>query len=118
MPHPRENCFSPASSRLYGRYRKGDHYVEDTNNTARIDFAPPPGIPALPYIPNLGTNPTTSNPAGTGLRGAIGSGSSYVIANLDGAFTKYYEATLEQQWRGNGDKLIVDGSYTWSHYYG
>jgi len=106
------------SSRLYGRYRKGDHYVEDTNNTARIDFAPPPGIPALPYIPNLGTNPTTSNPAGTGLRGAIGSGSSYVIANLDGAFTKYYEATLEQQWRGNGDKLIVDGSYTWSHYYG
>jgi len=106
------------SSRLYGRYRKGDHYVEDTNNTARIDFAPPSGIPALPYIPNLGTNPTTSNPAGTGLRGAIGSGSSYVIANLDGAFTKYYEATLEQQWRGNGDKLIVDGSYTWSHYYG
>ncbi|MGZ4779998.1 MAG: hypothetical protein ACXV5L_12430, partial [Thermoanaerobaculia bacterium] len=48
--------------------------------------------------------------------GAIGSGSSYVIANLDGAFTKYYEATAESEWRGSS--LIVNGSYTWSHYYG
>lgn len=99
------------SGRLYGRYRKGDNFVEDTNNTARVLFAPPPGIPRTPYIPDLGS---VSPP--NGLRGAIGSGSTYVIANLDGAFTKYYEATMEQQWRG--DKLILDGSYTWSHYYG
>ncbi|HSY49158.1 MAG TPA: carboxypeptidase regulatory-like domain-containing protein [Thermoanaerobaculia bacterium] len=99
------------SSRLYGRYRYSDDFVEDTNNTARVLFNPPPGIPQTPYIPNLGSGASHS-----GLEGAIGSGSSYVIANLDGAFTKYYEATMEQQWRG--DKLILDGSYTWSHYYG
>jgi hypothetical protein len=103
------------SARLYGRYRKGDHFVEDTNNNSRT-FNLAPGAPQNLFIPNLGTNPSSSGAPGTGLRGAIGSGSSYVIANLDGAFTKYYEATMEQEWRT--DKLIVDGSYTWSHYYG
>ena len=44
------------------------------------------------------------------------SGSSYVIAELDGAFTKYYEGTLETEWKN--DKAFVRGSYTWSHYYG
>ncbi len=99
------------SGRLYGRNRKGGHYIEDTNNTARVDFNPPAGVPREPYIPNLGTvNPPT------GLRGAIGSGSTYVIANLDGAFTKYLEATTESEW--HGDKTFLRGSYTWSHYYG
>ena len=46
----------------------------------------------------------------------IGSGSTYVIAELDGAYTKYYEVTVESEWRG--DKAFVRGSYTWSHYYG
>ncbi|HYM62676.1 MAG TPA: carboxypeptidase regulatory-like domain-containing protein [Thermoanaerobaculia bacterium] len=99
------------TARFYTRYRKGDHYMEDTNNTARIDFNSPAGIPKEPYIPNLGTVVPP-----TGLRGAIGSGSSYVIANLDGAFTKYYEATMESEW--HGDRMFVRGSYTWSHYYG
>ncbi len=93
------------SGRLYGRYRKGDHYLEDTNNNARIIFNPPPGIPQELYIPHL-----------TDLRNAIGSGSTYVIANLDGAFTKYYEATMESEWHGT--KTFLRGSYTWSHYYG
>jgi len=105
------------SGRVYGRYRKGDHFVDDTNNNSRT-FAPPPGSPRDLFVPNLGSVPNKDNPAGSGLLGAIGSGSTYVIANLDGAFTKYYEATMEQQWRSGGDKLIVDGSYTWSHYYG
>jgi hypothetical protein len=39
-----------------------------------------------------------------------------VIAELDGAFTKYYEGTLETEWRS--DKAFARGSYTWSHYYG
>jgi carboxypeptidase family protein len=93
------------SSRLYGRYRKGDHFWEDTNNTARIDYNAPAPIPQTPYIPDLNQK-----------RGQIGSGSSYVIAQLDGAFTKYYEATLESDWHGN--KAFLRGSYTWSHYYG
>jgi hypothetical protein len=93
------------SGRLYTRYRKGDHFLDDTNNTARADFNAPSGTTHDPYIPNL-----------TAIRTAIGSGSTYVIANLDGAFTKYYEATAESEWRGNN--LTLNGSYTWSHYYG
>ncbi len=93
------------TARLYGRYRKGSHFWEDTNNTARVDYNPPPGIPQTPYIPNL-----------TDQRNQIGSGSTYVIAELDGSYTKYLEATVESEYRG--DKTFVRGSYTWSHYYG
>lgn len=93
------------SGRLYGRYRKGDHYWEDTNNSARIDFEPPAGIPRELYIPDLDQKLS-----------AIGSGSTYVIANLDGAFTKYLEGTAETEF--NGNKTFARASYTWSHYYG
>jgi hypothetical protein len=99
------------SGRVYTRYRKGSNYLEDTNNTARIDFQSPDNIPKAAYVPNLGA----VSPA-TGIRGAIGSGSTYVIANLDGAFTKYYEATAESEWHGTN--LTLNGSYTWSHFYG
>jgi hypothetical protein len=93
------------SGRLYTRYKKGDHFVEDTNNTARVVLNPPAGVPQTPYIPDLSDR----------LK-AIGSGSTYVIANLDGAFTKYYEATAETQY--NGANFFVNSSLTWSHYYG
>jgi hypothetical protein len=93
------------SGRLYSRYRKGDHFWEDTLNTARIDYQAPAPIPRTPYIPDLDAK-----------LAQIGSGSSYVIAQLDGAFTKYYEATMESDW--HGDKTFLRGSYTWSHYYG
>jgi hypothetical protein len=93
------------TARLYARYRKGAHFWEDTNNNARIAFDPPAGIPRELYIPDLDAK-----------RAQITSGSSYVIAELDGAFTKYYEGTLESEWRG--DRAFVRGSYTWSHYYG
>jgi hypothetical protein len=93
------------SARLYGRYRKGSHFWEDTNNNARVLYNPPAGIPRELYIPDLSDR-----------LAQIGSGSSYVITELDGAFTKYYEATLETEWRGQ--KTFVRGSYTWSHYYG
>jgi hypothetical protein len=91
--------------RIYGRHRRGSHFWEDTNNTARVAYDPPPGIPREPYIPNLDEQ-----------RAQIGSGSSYVIAELDGAYTRYWEATVETEWRGS--KFFVRGSYTWSHYYG
>ena len=41
------------TGRLYGRYRSGSHFWEDTNNTARQAFNPPPGIPRDLYIPDL-----------------------------------------------------------------
>jgi Carboxypeptidase regulatory-like domain len=93
------------SARLYARYRKGAHFWEDTNNNARVAFNPPADIPRELYIPDL-----------TQQIAQIGSGSTYVIAELDGAFTKYNEATVETEWRGS--RAFVRGSYTWSHYYG
>lgn len=93
------------SAKVYGRARKGDHYIEDTNNDARLLADAPANIPHELYVPNLSQ-----------IVGAIGSGSSYVIANLDGAFTKYLEGTAETDFRGSRGTL--HGSYTWSHYYG
>src|SRR5205085_1594201 len=80
-----------------------------------IDFNAPGNIPHEAYVPDLCNTSQATCGANT-IRGAIGSGSTYVIANLDGAFTKYLEATMESDWRG--DRLSVGGSYTWSHYYG
>jgi hypothetical protein len=94
--------------RAYWRHRKGSHFWEDTNNNARVAFAPPAGIPQTLYIPDLAQKLTQ---IGTG-----GNGNSYVIAELDGSYTKYYEATVESEYHGG--KLFVRGSYTWSHYYG
>jgi carboxypeptidase family protein len=96
------------SARLYGRYRGGSHFWEDTNNDARIQFRTPltpDSVPARLYIEDL-----------TARRTQIGSGSTYVIAELDGAYTKYYEGTLESEWRNQN--TFIRGSYTWSHYYG
>jgi hypothetical protein len=98
--------FTPAwSGRLYGRYRKGSHFWEDTNNDARVNFNPPPGIPRELYIADLPARLSQ-----------IGSGSSYVIAELDDAFTDFYEATVETEWRGQN--TFLNASYTWSKYYG
>ena len=100
------------SGRIYYRHRRGSHFWEDTNNTARLastpapgGFNPPQGIPRQPYIPDL-----------TARLAEIGSGSTYVIAELDGAFTRYHELTMESEWRG--PKAFVRGSYTLSRYYG
>jgi hypothetical protein len=94
------------SVRAYARYRKADRFWEDTNNDARIRFgAGVPGVNQNLYVPDLAAK-----------LAAIGSGSTYVIAELDGAFTKYYEGTTEAEWRGQ--KAWLKGSYTLSHYYG
>ena len=39
-----------------------------------------------------------------------------MIAELDGAYTKYREATVESEWRG--ERAFVRGSYTYSKYWG
>ena len=97
------------TARLYGRYRHGYNFWEDTNNNGR-SFGAPSDIAAKgDYIPNLNDQ-----------RRQIGSGSlsgsSYVIAELDNAYTDYHEVTLESEWRGA--RAFVRGSYTWSRYYG
>jgi hypothetical protein len=104
------------TGRVYFRYNRGSHYWEDTNNTARTTFNPPdtlPGtdasIPRTLYISNLDD-----------MRRQIGNGtlngSTYVIAELDGAFTRYKELTLEAEYRKGS--AFVRGSYTTSRYYG
>ena len=96
------------SARAYGRYRYTNHFWEDTNNNARLLANAPAGVPRELYIEDL---PAKLSEIGTG-----GSNNSYVIAELDGAFTKYFEATVESDWRaGNAN---IRGSYTFSHYYG
>jgi hypothetical protein len=97
------------SVRAHIRHRKSQNFWEDTGNSHRIDYPHPgeplpPGIPAELYIPNL-----------QDIRDEI-SGSSYVIAQLDNSFTKYWEASFEADW--SKDNLFLRGSYTWSHYYG
>jgi len=92
------------TAKAHARYRYGANFWEDTNNTARLAFEPPPGVPQELYIPELND-----------YRAEVG-GSTYVIAELDGAFTKYWEASAEAEWRGAG--AYFKGSYVWSHYYG
>jgi hypothetical protein len=92
------------SGRAHARYRYAYNFWEDTNNTARVAYEPPEGIPRELYVPDLAQ-----------IRAEIG-GSSYVIAELDGAFNKYWEAGLEAEWRGRN--AYFRGSYVWSHYYG
>ena len=105
--------------RGYFRYNRGSHYWEDTNNNARVAFNPPatlPGtdvtIPKTLYIPNLDAMRAQIGQSG----GLSSSGSSYVITELDGAFTRYKELTLETEYRSS--KGFLRGSYTRSRYYG
>jgi hypothetical protein len=112
------------TARAYFRYNRGDHYWEDTNNTARLaqaqgGFNPPAtlagtdaSIPQTLYIPDL-TAMRTQIGASAGLGP---SGSTYVIAELDGAFTRYKELTFETEYRST--KGFVRASYTKSKYYG
>ena len=98
------------SVRAYGRYREGSNFWEDVNNGARQFADAPANISALgPYIPDL-----TARRVEIG--NGVASGSTYVIAELDGAYTKYREATIESEWRG--ERAFVRGSYTYSKYWG
>ncbi|HET7218349.1 MAG TPA: TonB-dependent receptor [Vicinamibacterales bacterium] len=99
------------TGRAYWRYREASHFWEDTNNNSRLLFNPPAGIPRELYIPDLLAQLTQiATPNVTPSAGA------YVIAELDGAYTKFYETSLEAEYRTNN--AFVRGSYTWSHYYG
>ncbi|OKY25196.1 TonB-dependent receptor [Thalassotalea sp. PP2-459] len=93
------------------RHRELSHPWEDTPNNARLygEYGPFGGVPANIaekglYIENLAA-----------MRDEIG-GSSYVIAELDGAKNTYYEVSLEAEY--SADRYFASVSYTWSHYYG
>ena len=107
------------STRAHVRYREGSHFWEDVWNWARSDegcygdfdgdgineHCVPADIEALgPYVPDLGE-----------YRDEIG-GSSYVIAEMDGAYTEYLEFALEGEWYG--DRTYLNASYVYSEYTG
>ncbi len=96
--------------RSHLRYRDGSHFWEDMPNDARLygDYmggSVPADIAAKgEYVPALDA-----------YRADVG-GSSFVIAEVDGGETKYWEWSLEGEGRGVRSYLIA--SYVWSHYYG
>ncbi len=92
------------TARAHARYRYAYNFWEDTNNTGRSRLLAPEPISQEDYIPNLND-----------FRAEIG-GSSYVIAELDFAVNKYYEASLEAEYRSSN--AYFRGTYVWSHYYG
>jgi hypothetical protein len=95
------------SLRAHVRHRRGGDFWEDTWNYTRSNYSDVPDwVPKEPYIPDEYFSE---------VRGEIG-GSSYVIAKLDGGFTKFWEASAELEWAQ--DNWWLMGSYTWSHYYG
>lgn len=110
--------FSNSLSGLaYFRYRHSAHFWEDTNNHARLAFGAPDSIngtsvPKALYVANLTDQliqlNSCSNPATCG--------NGYVITELDGAYTKFYEVTLEAEWR-NGNKYLR-ASYSHNRYWG
>jgi hypothetical protein len=112
--------FKPGLSGLaYFRYRHSAHFWEDTNNNARSAYAPPAfygdmntPFPTTLYIPNLKDQlvqiGSCSNTATCG--------NGYVITELDGSYTKYYEVTFEAEWRTR--KTYVRASYAHNHYWG
>ncbi|MEH6395343.1 carboxypeptidase regulatory-like domain-containing protein [Pseudoalteromonas sp.] len=98
--------------RAHVRHRKGNHFWEDMPNDARLtDYSgvEADGVPQHIadqglYVDNLAD-----------IRDEIG-GSSYVIAEVDGGETKYWEASIEAEYLG--ENSYVNASYVWSHYYG
>lgn len=92
------------------RHRKGENFWEDVPNAARLSGTYGNGsVPAHIaekglYIPELAD-----------YRAEIG-GSSYVIAEVDGGYTKYWEASIEAEWIG--DRTYINASYVWSRYTG
>ncbi|MDE0225012.1 MAG: carboxypeptidase regulatory-like domain-containing protein [Gammaproteobacteria bacterium] len=91
--------------RAHLRQREGSHFWEDTWNLSRsYDNAPAHIAARGPYVPDLDA-----------IRAEIG-GSSYVIAQLDDAYTDYWEAALELEWRG--ERGYLNASYVRSRYTG
>jgi hypothetical protein len=93
--------------RAHVRHKKGGHFWEDVPNDIYLNANPPAGIAREEIIPGLATQ--LADLGGGSIR-------SFVIDELDGAFTKYWEVSAEADW--SMDNMFLRGSYTWSHYYG
>ena len=104
------------STRMHARHRRARDFWEDTWNWSREVYActnepnrfgcmPSGWAPEEPYIPELGD-----------YIDQIGSGSTFVIAQLDRSYTDYTELSFEGEYAG--DNWFIQASYTWSQYEG
>lgn len=97
------------------RYREGSHFWEDIANDARLQTY------AFNGVANAGGAPADIRARGLyvpylqAIRSEIG-GSTFVIAEMDESYTKYYEASVEAEWQG--ERTYLNASYTWSRYRG
>ena len=91
---------------LYGRYRRGSHFWEDTNNNARVAFNPPAGHPARALHP------------GPDRRGSRRSAAARPTSSPSSTAPTRSTTRPRSRPSGASDKTFVRGSYTWSHYYG
>ncbi|MCQ8877448.1 carboxypeptidase regulatory-like domain-containing protein [Pseudoalteromonas shioyasakiensis] len=98
--------------RAHVRHRKGNHFWEDMPNDARLtDYS---GVDASGVPENIASQGLYVDNLAE-IRDEIG-GSSYVIAEVDGGETKYWEASIEAEYMG--ENSYINASYVWSHYYG
>jgi hypothetical protein len=108
------------------RYRRSWNYWEDTNNDSRIVYDAEYYKGAYAGFADLYPDLVAAANAGAfdspdpkelyiPLNNLVGE-RTYVIAQLDGAFTKYLEASLEVDYKS--DKFFSTTSLVWSHYYG
>lgn len=108
------------------RYRRTWNYWEDTNNNSRIayDCADYQGrvesfADLYPDLVADAANCKFDSPDPKELyipvNNLVGEG-TYVIAQLDGAYTKYLEASMEVDFKS--ENFFSTSSVVWSHYYG
>ena len=108
------------------RYRRSWNYWEDTNNNSRIAYdcedyqGRVAGFAELyPDLVAAAASCQFDSPDPKELyipeNNLVGE-STYVIAELDGAFTKYLEASVEVDYRS--ENFFTTTSLVWSHYYG
>lgn len=108
------------------RYRRSWNYWEDTNNNSRIVYDAADYQSRVAGFSDLYPDLVAAANAGEfdspepkelyiPVNNLVGE-STYVIAELDGAYTKYLEASMEVDYRS--DNFFSTTSVVWSHYYG
>jgi hypothetical protein len=108
------------------RYRKSWNYWEDTNNNARIRYDAADYQSRVAGFADLYPELVAAANAGVfdspdpkelyiPVNNLVGEG-TYVIAELEGAYTKYVEASTEIDYKS--DNFFSTTSVVWSHYFG
>ncbi|KUJ82510.1 TonB-dependent receptor [Microbulbifer flavimaris] len=109
------NVMEGLNIRAHVRYRENDNYWEDTPyyTPSGWYFNQPERIPADVAAEEFYAYSADEMAK---IREELPSTSSYVIAQIDGAYTKYWEASLEAEWVG--DRTYLNASYVRSRYSG